>query len=59
MARLTVGVLGLYLLLAMRRFYGQSWSRTAVKFIAVSAVYTIFCIGPAMLGIFLASEFYG
>jgi Protein of unknown function (DUF3667) len=58
-ARLTMGVLGLYLILAMRRFYGQSWSRTAVKFIAVSAVYTIFCVGPAMLGIFLASEFYG
>ncbi|MDE1988045.1 MAG: DUF3667 domain-containing protein [Alphaproteobacteria bacterium] len=58
-ARLTLAVLGLYLLLAMRRFYGQSWARTAVTFIAVSAVYTIFCVGPAMLGIFLASEFYG
>ncbi|MDE2183334.1 MAG: DUF3667 domain-containing protein [Alphaproteobacteria bacterium] len=55
----TLAALGAYLVLAMRRFYAQSWAWTGVKFLSVAALYTVFCVFPAMIGIFLASIFYG
>lgn len=48
-AWLTLFGLGAYLLLAMKRFYGQDWLRTAVKFAASMAIYLIFILGPAIL----------
>ena len=58
-AWLVIGALGLYLLLAMRRFYQQNWFWTGAKFITVSAIYTVFFVIPAVFGIFIASVFYG
>ncbi len=58
-AWLTVGVLGLYLLLAMRRFYRQNWFWTAAKFATVSTLYLVLFVFPAVIGIFIASVFYG
>jgi hypothetical protein len=48
-ALLTLFGLGAYLLLAMKRFYGQGWVRTTVKFLASMAIYLIFILGPAIL----------
>jgi hypothetical protein len=48
-ALLTLFGLGAYLLLAMKRFYGQGWARTTVKFLASMAIYLIFILGPAIL----------
>jgi hypothetical protein len=45
----------LHLLVAMKRFYGQGWGWTAVKFALVSLSYGIFFFGPAVVGVFLAS----
>lgn len=56
---LTLAALGVYLLLAMRRFYAQNWFWTGAKFMTVAAFYTVFCVGPAMIGILLASILYG
>ncbi len=45
----------LYLFLAMKRFYKQGWTWTAVKFVAVSFVYGAVFLAPALAGILLAS----
>ncbi len=58
-AWLVVAALGVYLFLAMRRFYAQSWWWTGAKFAAVSGLYTVFFVFPAMIGILVASIFYG
>lgn len=50
--------IGLYLFLAMRRFYKQSWIWTAVKFTLVSFVYGAFVLIPALTGILLVSLLY-
>lgn len=47
--------MGAYLLLAMRRFYQQSWVWTVVKFTSVSFVYTSFFLLPALAGIIVYS----
>jgi hypothetical protein len=39
---------GVYQLLAMRRFYRQNWFWTAAKLVSVSFVYTVFVLLPAM-----------
>jgi hypothetical protein len=54
-AWLTLLGLGAYLLLAMKRFYGQDWLRTSVKFAASMAIYLIFILGPAILIVVLMS----
>jgi hypothetical protein len=56
---LIVVTLGVYLLLAMKRFYGQNWFWTATKFVGVAGIYTVFFVFPAILGIFAASVFNG
>lgn len=50
---LVLAAVGIYLLVAMKRFYGQSWVRTATKFAFVSFIYTVFFLLPA-LGIVIA-----
>lgn len=50
---LALAAVGLYLLLAMKRFYGQGWGWTAAKFTLVSFIYAVFFLLPA-LGIVIA-----
>ncbi|HVZ68551.1 MAG TPA: DUF3667 domain-containing protein [Rhizomicrobium sp.] len=54
-AWLTLLALGAYLLLAMKRFYGQGWIRTTTKFLASMAIYLIFILGPAIVIVVLMS----
>jgi hypothetical protein len=51
---LLFGGLGLYLLLAMKRFYGQSWFWTGTKFVLVGFVYLCFLL-PTILTVLLIS----
>ncbi len=51
-------VITVYILLAMKRFYKQSWFWTSVKFLAVSGIYTVFFLLPA-LAIVLSLGFFG
>ncbi|MGH6870958.1 MAG: DUF3667 domain-containing protein [Rhizomicrobium sp.] len=53
-----LGAIGLYLLLAMKRFYMQGWAWTAIKFVCVSFLYTTFFLMPALLGAIVASVFW-
>ena len=50
-------VLSIYIFLAMKRFYAQGWVMTAIKFILVSGIYTVFFLLPALLGILALSMF--
>ncbi len=50
---LALATVSLYLLVAMRRFYRQSWFWTAMKFAFVSFIYASFFLLPA-LGIVIA-----
>jgi hypothetical protein len=52
---LTLLGLGAYLLIAMKRFYGQGWVRTTIKFAASMAIYLIFILGPAIVIVVLMS----
>ncbi len=56
---LAVAVLGLYLLLAMKRFYGQSWLWTGLKFAAVSVLYIFVFVLPAFGGVIAAAAYWG
>jgi hypothetical protein len=47
--------LGAYLLLAMKRFYGQNWIWTSAKFVTVGFVYFSFFLLPVLGIIILAS----
>jgi hypothetical protein len=51
---LLFGGLALYLLLAMKRFYGQSWFWTGTKFVFVGFVYLCFLL-PTILSVLLIS----
>ena len=48
-----------YLLVAMKRFYAQSWVRTGLKFGGIAFVYTMFVLLPASGGLIAASVYYG
>jgi hypothetical protein len=50
--------LTVYIFLAMRRFYKQSWFWTSMKFVLVSGIYTIFFLIPA-LAIVMSLGFFG
>jgi hypothetical protein len=50
--------IGVYLLLAVHRFYRQSWTMSIVKFLGVTAIYTAFFLLPAF-GIILGITFLG
>lgn len=54
-ALLTLFGLGGYLLIAMKRFYGQGWLRTTVKFASSMAIYLSFILGPAIVIVVLMS----
>lgn len=58
-AWLTVAVLGVYLLLALKRFYGQNWWWTGVKFAAVGLIYVFFFVLPAFGFVLVAAVLYG
>jgi len=47
-ALLTVPVLAVYLLLSLKRFYGQSWTRAGLKFVGIGVIYPLFFLGPAL-----------
>jgi len=50
---------GLYLLIAMKRFYAQSWLWTGIKFFSVACIYTLFFLVPALFGVVALSVFGG
>ena len=52
---MTLCAIFLHILLAMRRFYRQSWGWTVAKFALVSVSYGLVFLGPAIIGILLAS----
>lgn len=58
-AWLSVAVLAAYLLVAMKRVYGQNWWWTSAKFAAVGVIYTVFFVLPAFVGVLVAAVMYG
>jgi hypothetical protein len=56
---LTLAAICLYLLLSLRNFYAQSWLATAVKFIALTFVYSVFFLVPALIAALAASMVAG
>jgi hypothetical protein len=52
---LTAGVVALYLLLSLKRFYGQGWGKTCLKFVAIGFIYPVFFLAPALGVAILAS----
>jgi hypothetical protein len=53
-----VVAMGLYFLFAMKRFYGQSWFWTGLKFLTIGFIYCFFFLMPAMLAVVAASIFW-
>lgn len=58
-ARIVLVVAVVYALLAMKRFYGQSWMWTAVKFASVSFLYVCFFALPPLAAALVLSVFGG
>jgi hypothetical protein len=52
---LTAGVLALYLLVSLKRFYGQGWGITSLKFIGIGIIYPMFFLAPALGAAVVAS----
>ena len=52
---ITISVIFLHILLAMKRFYRQGWGWTVAKFVLVSFSYGMIFLGPALIGVLLAS----
>lgn len=52
-------LMGLYLLLAMRRVYGQNWLWTGAKFATIGTIYCLFFLFPAFVAILALSVFGG
>jgi hypothetical protein len=50
---------GLYQLIAMKRFYLQNWFWTGFKFVCITFVYTLFFLVPALFGVVALSVFGG
>jgi Protein of unknown function (DUF3667) len=55
---LTLIALGIYIFIAMKRFYEQGWFWTTTKFVLVSFVYSTFFLAPALAGV-IAVSFLG
>ncbi len=51
----TLAAIGLYILLAIRRFYQQSWFWTFAKFAGITSAYTMLFLVPATAAIILFS----
>ncbi|HEX4302491.1 MAG TPA: DUF3667 domain-containing protein [Rhizomicrobium sp.] len=58
-AMLSFAVLSIYIFIAMKRFYGQGWFLTTVKFLLVSGIYCVFCLLPAFAAVLALSVFGG
>ncbi|MGD0866487.1 MAG: DUF3667 domain-containing protein [Rhizomicrobium sp.] len=58
-AWLTLIALGVYIFIAMKRFYEQGWIWTATKFAAISFVYSTFFLAPALAAVISLSFFGG
>jgi hypothetical protein len=58
-AWLSVTILVAYLLLAMKRAYGQNWWWTGAKCAAVALIYTFVFVLPAFGGVIVASVLWG
>ncbi|MGD0143957.1 MAG: DUF3667 domain-containing protein [Rhizomicrobium sp.] len=57
-AWLTLIAVGVYIFIAMKRFYEQGWVWTTIKFGAVSFIYSVFFLAPALAGA-IALSFFG
>ena len=53
-----IASIGIYVLLSIRRFYEQSWFWTTIKAVAISGIYTIFFLVPALFGVIVYSFLY-
>ncbi|HEY4113790.1 MAG TPA: DUF3667 domain-containing protein [Rhizomicrobium sp.] len=53
-----IASIGLYVLLAIRRFYEQSWLWTGIKWLAISGIYTIFFLCPALFAVVIYGFLY-
>ncbi len=51
--------LSVYIFIAMKRFYGQGWIKTTVKFLFISGIYTIFFLLPGLAAVLALSIFGG
>lgn len=49
--------ISLYIFIAMKTFYEQGWFKTTLKFVAISGIYTVFCMLPAVACVFILSMF--
>ena len=47
--------MGIYLLLSLKRFYGQSWAWTNLKFVGIGVIYPTFFVGPSLVAAIAAS----
>lgn len=54
-AALTWIVLSAYLLVSMKHLYGQSWIWTGLKFVAITVIYAVFFLAPALAFAVIAS----
>lgn len=55
LAKLTLAVLALYLFLSLKKFYGQGWVKTGLKFACITVIYAVFFLAPALLFALAAS----
>jgi hypothetical protein len=53
-----LAAMALYLFIAMKRFYGQNWFWTSLKFVSVAFIYFSFFLMPALAGVIAASIFW-
>lgn len=51
--------MSVYIFMAMKRFYAQSWVMTTMKFLFISGIYCIFFLAPALVGVLALSVFGG
>lgn len=51
--------MAVYLLIAMKRFYGQNWFWTSLKGVSAGFLYVFFCVLPALGGVIAAAAFWG
>ncbi len=47
-ATITWIVISIYFLLSLKRFYGQGWVKTGLKFAGISFIYGVFFLSPAL-----------
>lgn len=55
---LTLIMLGVYIFISMKRFYEQGWIWTSIKFGAISFIYSVIFLMPALFGV-VALSFFG